>query len=459
VRPADLHIDIEEVTELAGALIRNKCINTCEPDGGHEHRNVATLRNYLDGVGLEISTFEPHPGRQSMVARLAGTDPDAPRVTVVLHTDVVPVSPQYWDRDPFCGEVVDGELWGRGAIDVLGLLATQAVALRHLAANGLHGQGDLTLVAAADEEGLGVHGTAYLVDTQWELLDCDYALGELGGVHTITPAGHSVAICVAEKGFAWRRLTVRGTPGHGGIPLAFDNALIKTAEVIRRLVAMENPKLYGPFWAERIRAFGFPTEVEELLLNPDRFDESLALLPDLATRGLCHAMTHSTLSVNAAHGGQNVNMIPDSVNLTVDTRLIPGDTPAELDQRLQAALGDLAASVEISAIGEATPSESPTDTVMWQAIRRAVRREHPAAELSPTLLIGLSDNRFFRQRGVPSYGVGLMSLDCPPTALIERLHGHNERIDLESLRQTTGLWLNIADQFFDPLPESLAASR
>jgi acetylornithine deacetylase/succinyl-diaminopimelate desuccinylase-like protein len=449
MRPADIHIDPREVAELTGVLIRNQCVNRgdLEPDSGQEHRSVATLRDYLDGAGLELSVVEPHPGRQSLIVRLPGARADGPRLTHLWHCDVVPVNPDYWDHDPWGGELITGEVWGRGAVDILGVLASQAVALRHLARHGLRADGDLVMVAAADEEALGTLGARYLCEHHWDQLDCDYALGEFGGTQLHTGAGHTITVSVAEKGYAQRRLEVRGVPGHGGLPLLTDNALVKAAEVIRRLGQIRPAAHLDDLWTERVRALGLPPDLHAALLDPDQFNDALSTVEPAPARGYCHAATHTSVAVTAAHGGQNANMIPDKVQLTIDARLAPGTSPDQLDALIDQALGELRRDVTITEIGSMSSTRSPIDTPLWDALGRAVRTEYPHAELSPMLLIALTDMRWFRQRGIPGYGVGLLNPDIPAEDLITRVHGHNERIDLESLRLSTRLWLNLTDQF------------
>ena len=152
----------DEATDLLQHLIRNRCVNDGTDDSGHEHRSADLLHTYLEGSGADIETYEPTPGRTSLVAKLEGSDPSAPSLTLLGHTDVVPATADDWTRDPFGGELVDGEVWGRGAIDMLNLTATMATGFAHLARSGFRPAGGLTYVAVADEEALGTHGAAWL---------------------------------------------------------------------------------------------------------------------------------------------------------------------------------------------------------------------------------------------------------------------------------------------------------
>ena len=158
-----------EVIDLLQHLIRNACVNDGTAKSGHETRSVDVLSQYLGGGGLELETYEALPGRGNLVARIEGSDPSAPTLLLMGHTDVVPVNVERWQRDPFGGELVDDEhgraqVWGRGAVDMLNLTASMAVAVKRLAQSGFKPRGTLVYLAVADEEALGTYGAAYLVD-------------------------------------------------------------------------------------------------------------------------------------------------------------------------------------------------------------------------------------------------------------------------------------------------------
>ena len=221
--------------ELLQELIRNACVNDGTPESGQEVRNADTLGSYLSTSGLDVERYEPTPGRVSLVARIEGSDPGAPSLCLMGHTDVVPVNPDGWSRDPFGAELVDGEVWGRGAVDMLNLTASQAVAFRRLADTGFRPRGDLIFFAVADEEHGSAHGARWMAEHELDSIRADYVLTENGGLHVGTSEAPVVSMNVGEKGVAWRRLTVRGTPGHGSMPFRTDNALVKAAAVAQRL--------------------------------------------------------------------------------------------------------------------------------------------------------------------------------------------------------------------------------
>lgn len=429
--------------ELLQALIRNACVNDGTAGSGHEHRNADTLTAVLEGPGLSFERYEPTPGRVSLVARIEGSDPGAPSLCLMGHTDVVPVNPDGWSRDPFGGELVDGEVWGRGAVDMLNLTATMAVAVRHLADSGFRPRGDLIYFAVADEESGSAHGARWVADHARDAIACDYVLTENGGLHSGPAEAPVVGINVGEKGVAWRRLRVSGTPGHGSMPFRSDNALVRAAAVVHRLAEYRPAPRFHELWSERVRTLGVDEELQAALLDPARIDAVLAALPNAGAAAHLHACTHTTFSANALRGSMKTNVIPDHIDLEVDIRTLPGETSDDVRAHLDAALGDLASVVEVEVLMDDPSTTSRVDTPLWDALQRAVNRPFPSARLSPQLVVGFTDARVFRSLGAVAYGAGLFSPDLDPGDFARRFHGNDERIDVESLGLTTQLWLDV----------------
>jgi acetylornithine deacetylase/succinyl-diaminopimelate desuccinylase-like protein len=432
------------VVELLQAMIRAGCVNDGTPTSGHEHRNAAHLRAVLEGPGLELATYEPTPGRTSLVARLEGTDPDAPSLCLMGHTDVVPANPDGWREDPFGGELVDGEIWGRGAVDMLNLTAAMAVAVRHLADRGFRPRGDLIFLGVADEEAGSAHGAAWLADHHWDEIGADHVLTESGGYLDRGRRGRIVTLAAAEKGFAWRRLTIRGTPGHGSSPYRSDNALVTAAEVVRRLAEYRPVPRVTDLWRRRVEALPLDDELRRALLDPGRIDTALSEMPGRAATHF-HACTHTTFSPNVVRGGSKTNTIPDRVDLELDVRTLPGETDDDVAAHLRVALGDLADRVEVSELRGHEPSASPTDTPLWRSLERRVAAVYPDAEVIPNTIVGFTDARVYRERGAVAYGAGLFSPAVSGTDFGRRFHGNDERIDVDSLRLTTDLYLGVVE--------------
>src|SRR5512143_3751128 len=226
-----------ETVDLLQQMIRNRCVNDGTAESGHETRNADLLRSYLGSTGLDFQQYVPTADRASLVVRIEGSDPDAPSLCLMGHTDVVPVNESGWSRDPFGGELVDGEVWGRGAVDMLNLTASMAVAFRHLATTGFRPRGDLIYFAVADEESGSAYGMQWFAEHEPDSIRAHYVLTEEGGLHTGPKEQPYISINVGEKGVAWRRLRVKGTPGHGSTPYKADNALMTAAAVIQRIGA------------------------------------------------------------------------------------------------------------------------------------------------------------------------------------------------------------------------------
>jgi len=429
-----------EVTELLQALIRNACVNDGTTESGFEGRSADLLADYLGAGGLEVERYEPTPGRGSLLARIEGTDTSAPTLMLMGHTDVVPVTPENWDHDPFGGELIDGEVWGRGAVDMLNLTASMAVATKHLASEGFRPKGTLLYLAVADEEAAGTHGAEWIVERQWDDVACDYVITESGGMPVRTPEGIRRPVIVGEKGIFWCVLKIKGTPGHGSQPLRTDNALVKAAEVVRRIADFRPRAEIHEIWRRFITGMGFPEDLAAPMLDPDRIYELCESLPMLGLARQAHACTHTTFAPTMASGGVKHNVIPDRVEIAIDIRTLPGQTHDDITALLHEAIGDLADSVEIDVVTEDAASTSPIDTPLWDVLQRATEKVSPGSQNVPFMTVGGTDARFFRRRGIPSYGYGLFSDRIGFDEFAAMFHGDNERVDVESLRLTTELW-------------------
>jgi acetylornithine deacetylase/succinyl-diaminopimelate desuccinylase-like protein len=438
-----------QATELLRTLIRNGCVNTGEAASGHEDRSVDALEDFFAGSGLSCERYTSQPGRMSLITRIEGTDRTAPTLLLMGHTDVVPVNASGWQRDPFAGDLVDGIVWGRGAIDMLNLTSTMAVATRRLAASGWKPRGTLIYLAVADEEAGGFLGAGHLVEHHADAVKCDYVITESGGVPIPTKSGHTLKVTVGEKGANWRRLIVHGTPGHGSRPFRTDNALVTAARVIQRL-ADYRPKARIPdAWRGYVEALELEPGLTEALVDPDRVWETARDLDNLALAREAHACTHTTFSPNIAHGGTKVNVIPDRVEIDVDIRSLPGIESHEVEAMIREALGNLAdrVTIETPAARKGGGSVSPTDTPLMAAISRVARRLMPDSHVVPAITTGGTDAKFFRWKGIPSYGFGLHSTRIPYTEYPLMFHGHNERVDTESLKLSAIMWETLCRDF------------
>jgi acetylornithine deacetylase/succinyl-diaminopimelate desuccinylase-like protein len=439
-----------ETVEVLQAMIRNRCVNDGTDESGYEARNVDVLEAVLGAGGrFDVERTTAAPGRDNLIARILGRDPHAPSLALMGHTDVVPVDEAGWSRDPFGGELVDGEVWGRGAVDMLNLTASMAVAFRALADDpSFRPEGDVVFVAVADEESGSAHGLRWLADHHRDAMYADYVLTENGGVHSGTREAPLITCNVAEKGVAWRRLKVRGTPGHGSMPFRSDNALVKAAAVVTRIAEYRPAPRFHELWRARVETLPLDDDSRQALLDPTRIDDYLAEIPSVPAAAYLHACTHTTFSSNVASGTSKTNVIPGHVEIDVDIRTLPGEDEAAVLAHLTEALGaELAAEVEVETIIHDAATISPTSTPLWEALQDAVARPFPSAKLLPSLTVGFTDARIYRQLGAVAYGAGLLSPELDSGAFSQRFHGNDERIDVESLRLTTQLWLDVVRRF------------
>ncbi len=405
-----------EATDLLRDLIRNKCVNDGRVESGQETRNVDLLGNYLEGAGLDLERYEPQPGRTSLVARIEGSDPHAPSLLLMGHTDVVPVNPDGWSRDPFGAEIVDGFVWGRGAVDMLNETATMAIAFRRLADSGFTPRGSLIYLAVADEEALGTWGAKWLVENERDAVYADYVLTESGGFQIPTPEGPRLPVMADEKGTYWSKVSVHGTPGHASQPFRTDNAVVTAAEVVRRLNEYRPPTQIHDTWRRFVEGMQYPPEFRDALLKDDELREFARTLP-LGLSRVVYSCTHTTFAPTVIHGGTKTNVIPDKVDIQVDIRTLPGESES---------------------------TSSPIDTPLWDSLTRVSGRLVDGSALVPFVMVGGTDNRFFRRAGSVGYGFGLFSERLSFEDYATMFHGNDERIDQESLGLCTTLWEEVA---------------
>ena len=431
-----------EVADLLAHLIRNECVNDGTQESGNESKSVDVLAQYLGDCGLDLERYAAVPGRESLVARIEGSDPTAPTLLLMGHADVVPVNPDGWSQDPFGGECIDGEIWGRGAVDMLNLTASMAVGFKNLAASGFRPKGTLIYLAVADEEALGTWGAGHLIEHERNAVMADYVITEAGGFQLPTDSGPKLPVIVGEKGSYWCRISVAGTPGHASQPFRTDNALVHAAEVVRRLAEYRPQTEIHDTWRRFIEGV-FPPELSGPLTDETQLWDFCAQLPVGLARQ-AHACTHTTFAPTIIHGGTKTNVIPDEVTIEVDIRTLPGQNGSDIERMLVDALGDLHARVTISSFDDNESTASPIDTPLWSSLERVTGDMVHGSSLVPFLTVGATDARFFRRAGSVAYGFGLFSQRLSFEDYAAMFHGNDERVDVESLVMSTALWEAVA---------------
>jgi acetylornithine deacetylase/succinyl-diaminopimelate desuccinylase-like protein len=276
----------------------------------------------------------------------------------------------------------------------------------------------------------------------------DYCITEFGGMRFPVPTegGPKLPVMVGEKGTYWCTIRVHGTPGHASMPLRTDNAIVTAAEVVRRIAAYQPKTEIHDVWRRFVERMQFPEEMSNALLDPDKFDELSENLPVGLARMLS-ACTHTTFAPTIMHGGVKTNVIPDTVDLQLDIRTLPGNTGDDVVAQLKEALSDLFDKIEIVDSNEMSATESPMDTPLWDTLRKVTRALVPESDTVPFLIVGATDARFMRKIGTTSYGYGLLSERIPFNEFAQMFHGDNERVDQESLRLSTELWEATAMEF------------
>ena len=340
----------EQTVDLLARLVRLGCVNDLTADSGGEERAADLLEEFFAGLPVSIERITPHPGRTSLVVTVEGADPRSAGTPLTLlgHTDVVPVDTAKWTRDPFGAQIEDDVMWGRGTVDMLHLTAAMAVVTREVARRAQEGNPparSLVFVAAADEEARGGLGVPWIGEHRADALPWDAALSEMGGAHIRGHrGGDSVVVVVGEKGAAQRRLHIRGDAGHGSVPLGRTSAVERLAQVSAALSAARWLTATDEVWASFVRAFEFDETTEISLIN-GTYEGNYAEFADLAA--FAHAISHVTVAQTVARSGGPINVMPSHATLELDIRTLPGIDDDDVDAAIAAALGVLAEHVTI----------------------------------------------------------------------------------------------------------------
>lgn len=428
----------DDTLELLQELIRNACVNDLTDDSGHEVRNADTLERFFAGTDVQVQRFEPHPGRVSVLFTVPGGDGEP--LTLMGHTDVVPVDEDKWTKPPFDAVIEDGVLYGRGAVDMLFITATMAAVTREVARRGKPA-GDLTFAALADEEARGGWGSRWLYAHHPEAMSWDNCLSETGGSHL----PNSLAFNVGEKGAGQRRLHVHGDAGHGSTPFGKDFAIVKIGEVARRIAQASAPVATSETWTGFVKAFRFDPATEQTLIGGQGTAEDYRAFGNLDA--YAHAFSHTTLSQTVLRAGGAINVLPSHAYLEMDIRPFPGQTQEDLDEFLRQALGDMADEVTIEHLITEDATQSGTDTALWQAIESTAHEFFPDLDVTPVLATGGSDLRIARRAGGNGYGFALHARARDMAEANSQLHSHDEALHLEDLDLTVRAYRSLVRRF------------
>lgn len=426
----------DEVVDLCRDLIRIDTSNYGDHSGPGERKAAEWVAEKLAEVGLEPQIFESHKGRASTVARIEGEDPSRPALLIHGHTDVVPANAADWTYDPFAGEIADGCLWGRGAVDMKDMDAMTLAVVRDRMRSGRKPPRDIVLAFLADEEAGGVYGARHLVDNHPGLFEgVTEAIGEVGGFSfTVNENLRLYLVETAQKGMHWMRLTVDGTAGHGSMTNN-DNAITELCEAVGRLGRHQWPvrvtKTVRSFLDELSDALGTP-------LDPDDMDATLAKLGGIAK------MVGATLRNSAAPtmlgAGYKVNVIPGQATAHVDGRFLPGyedEFFADLDRIL-------GPRVKREDVHADKALETDFDGKLVDAMQGALTAEDPIARAVPYMLSGGTDAKSFDDLGIRCFGFAPLRLP-PELDFAGMFHGVDERVPVDGLK----FGVRVLDRFID----------
>jgi acetylornithine deacetylase/succinyl-diaminopimelate desuccinylase-like protein len=410
----------EEATHLLQRLIR---LDTVNPPG-NETIAAELLRDYLAESGVDAELYAKVPERANLVARIPGRG-DGPRLLLLSHTDTVVADPVEWQLDPWSGELRNGEVWGRGALDMKGQVAASAVAIASLAREGFEPAGDLIFAATADEEVGEDFGLSWLCAEHADAVRAEYCVNEGAGDRIDFGGGRVFYLCgTAEKMSSPFVLRVHGRSGHASMPGISDNALVKAARLIERLAEYRPEPRLEPEVAGFMRLLvGRDVGAEEAL-------EVARGVNPLAGE-LVEPLLGLTLSPTMISASQRRNVVPAICEVVCDCRLLPGQAQDEAQETLRGVLGD--GDYELEWIEGQGGTRSPLDTPLWEAIESFVAGEEPQAKVAPDCLAGFTDSHWLREAfGTVAYGFFPMRTMEPEVAA-RLVHSADERIAVDDL--------------------------
>ncbi|MGW0131618.1 M20/M25/M40 family metallo-hydrolase [Streptomyces sp. NPDC003299] len=426
----------DEVVDLCRELIRFDTSNYGDHSGPGERKAAEYVAEKLAEVGLEPRIFESHPGRASTVARIEGEDPSRPALLIHGHLDVVPANAADWTHDPFSGEIADGCVWGRGAVDMKDMDAMTLAVVRDRLRSGRRPPRDIVVAFLADEEAGGTYGARHLVDHHPDLFEgVTEAISEVGGFSfTVNEQRRLYLIQTAEKGMHWMKLTVAGTAGHGSM-IHRDNAITELSEAVARVGRHKFPvrvtKTTRAFLDELGDALG--TE-----LDPEDMESTLARLGGIAK--LIGATLSNTANPTQLNAGYKVNVIPGEATAHVDGRFLPGHEEeflADLDRLL-------GPNVRREDVHADKAVETTFDGALVEAMQSALVAEDPAAKAIPYMLSGGTDAKSFDDLGIRGFGFAPLKLP-PELDFAGMFHGVDERVPVDGLK----FGVRVLDRFID----------
>lgn len=419
----------EQVVSTLRDLIR---FDTTNPPG-NETPCLEYIRDRLAAAGIKAVLLESAPGRGNLVARLPGDGSERP-LLLLSHVDVVPAEAEHWTHPPFSGDIADGHLWGRGAVDMKGLTAIELELFLLLKQLNLPLKRDVILAATADEEAGGQYGVGWLVENHFDLIDAEYAINEGGGIGVKLGDRWAFLCQTAEKGICWTKLRARGEPGHASTPHG-ETAVGKLAGAVDRLAHARLPQHRVATVESLVHSLGqvLPPPMDQAilgLLDPELEPMILEQLPDQTMAALLRASLHNTATPTILRAGSKINVIPSVAEAEVDCRLLPGQTPDDAVAEMRTHVGD---EIEIEIVRTSPGVESAYDTPLFHIIGQVMSEFEPDSITVPFMVTGATDGRFLAAKGIKVYGFWPMKELPDGPKVFQLAHAHDERISLENL--------------------------
>ncbi|KYK38614.1 MAG: M20/M25/M40 family metallo-hydrolase [Theionarchaea archaeon] len=422
-----------EVVKILQDLIR---IDTVNPPG-NEGRAARHLCQLFQAEGIECQLVGEE-GRENAVASIGQGKKS---LLFLSHTDVVPVSEENWDIPPFSGEIKDGYIWGRGALDCKDLVAAEAYALLRLQRENIPLNGKLIFAAVADEETGGKVGAKLLTEAYTELITADFAINEGAGEYIDVNGKKLYLLQTGEKGPCWSRLKAFGISGHGSRPTLADNAVVKMAEAVVNLGKYTPEIILMPEVKQLIETY-LELKGEKTEVTADNVDQIIDGISDRFFAEGLRATTRMTVSPTVVHGGKKVNIVPDFSEAEIDIRTLTGQNVAYVKNVIEPLIGDCT----FETVHCHPANFSPADNEYYALVEETVKAVLPAVYCAPYVLSGATDSYYLRKLGIASYGVSLLSKEFP-TELLKTVHGDNERIDIKSMEVKAEFLYQLAKKY------------
>jgi acetylornithine deacetylase/succinyl-diaminopimelate desuccinylase-like protein len=417
---------IPSPVELLQRLIQ---FDTTNPPG-NESECIAYIDTLLNKIGLETTRLAKDPNRPNLISRLKGIG-SAPPLLLYGHVDVVTTANQQWTRPPVEGKLVDGYIWGRGALDMKSGIAMMLSAVTRAKTENLIPAGDIVLAILCDEEAGGDYGAKYLVENHSDQFSgIQYALGEFGSFTNHIGPKRFYPIQIAEKQICWIKATVRGPAGHGARPMR-GGAMSRLANLLQLLDKHRLPVHITPVARQIIKIMesnvAFPKSlILHQLLNPVLTDTILNLLGNIGES--LDPLLHNTVNATIVRGGDKINVIPGEVSVELDGRLLPGFSPEDMIKEVRQIIGD---EVELEIV-RYEPGPAEPDMGLFGELAGILQDADPGAIPMPLLLPAVSDARIFSRLGIQTYGFTPMKLP-PDFNFLKTIHAADERIPVDAV--------------------------